>query len=100
MSIYNIDSFSDTAKVVIADQTYTIRLATMHDYINDTIESALDRSKGMKAFLVSALRLLEERSSIPMDVLETLTYKQVETLLLIMQGIKPDEAHSGDSEKK
>jgi flagellar motor component MotA len=87
-------------EVQIGEQMYDIMLMTVQDYVNNAIEGKLDMEHDVKEYFESAVELLAERSNIPRDVLETLTNKQMDALLMTLQGIDPATIEFGDCGKK
>ncbi|MDR2870790.1 MAG: hypothetical protein LBV04_10095 [Deferribacteraceae bacterium] len=69
--------------------------------MNQATNRRLDMAHGTVEYLASAIELIAERSTIPKEVLTTLTRKQIDALLVAMQGIDPLEVEQlGDCGKK
>ena len=103
MPLINIDKFKDTVEVEINGGQYNLDVLTVSEYVNKAVEKRLDRRNGMTEYCTNAVEILSERSNIPREILESLTAKQMETLLLAMQGIDPaliENLYNGEDEKK
>lgn len=102
--IINIDKFRDSMSIEIENKSYSLNVLTVAEYVNGDVSENLDsaRKQGYKAYCTEALRLLKLRSNIPEAVLNSLTTKQLEAILLAMQGIDPDllQSISEDNGKK
>ncbi|MDR2868902.1 MAG: hypothetical protein LBV04_00455 [Deferribacteraceae bacterium] len=86
MSVVNIDNFRETMEVKIGKQVYEIAALTMHDYVGKAVCSRIDVEHGIRGYLISVVELLVEYTSIPRDVLEGLTRRQIEVLLYVLRG--------------
>jgi hypothetical protein len=86
MSVINIGKLHETTEVKIGEQMYEIAPLTMHDYVGKAVGNRIDLEHGIREYLISAAELLVEYTSIPRDVLEGLTRRQIEVLLYVLRG--------------
>lgn len=91
MKVYDLNKYARYQKVVIGDTEYSIKGTTVKNF-----EWIAEKSKGLEDQTVAdniayTKEFVLNASNIPVEILDDLQLEQLNALMMISQGMDPDE---------
>jgi hypothetical protein len=98
MNVINLDKFRRIQPVELGGKEYEVYGLSVDDYLNKGVIEKIDKAKTDKERVAAMLEALKQFTNIPEKVLRQQEFPVWTALILVVQGIDPNEAEA--KEKK
>jgi hypothetical protein len=99
MNVINLDKFRRVQKVTLGGKEYEVYGLSVDDYLNKGVIENIDKAKTDADRVTAMLEVLKQFTNIPPNILLKQEFPVWTALILVIQGIDPNEAEK-EPEKK
>ena len=99
MNVINLDKFRRVQQVTLGGKEYEVYGLSVDDYLNKGVIEKIDKAKTDEQRVAAMLEALKQFTNIPPNVLLKQEFPVWTALILVIQGIDPNESDK-EPEKK
>lgn len=99
MNVINLDKFRRVQLVTLGGKEYEVYGLSVDDYLNKGVIESIDKAKTDEARVTAMLEALKQFTNIPPNVLLKQEFPVWTALILVVQGIDPNEEREPEEKK-